>query len=104
MTTPESASLELPGFVTAHPLQRYELRDWRTSSGELGAEPFRWQSSASRLRRRTRSILAACIRQSDLCTNRGYRTPKRPDVDVRRLLREPSLPISREAHQLQPHP
>src|SRR5271165_302006 len=49
MTTPESASLELPGSVMAHPFQRYVLRDWRTCSGELGAEAFRWQSSAFRL-------------------------------------------------------
>src|SRR6201987_1122761 len=41
MTTRESASLELPGSVTAHLLQRKALHDWRTCSGELGAEAFR---------------------------------------------------------------
>src|SRR5271165_427180 len=49
MTTPVSASLELAGSVMAHPLQRCPLYEWRICSGELGAEVFRWQSSAFRL-------------------------------------------------------
>src|ERR1700736_1972664 len=49
MTTPVSASPGLPGSVMAHPLQRYGLRDWRTCSGEFGAEAFRWRFSAFRL-------------------------------------------------------
>src|SRR5271165_2933345 len=48
MTTPESDPLELPGCVMVHPFQHYALDGWRTCSGELGAEAFRWQSSAFR--------------------------------------------------------
>src|SRR5271165_4444013 len=49
MTTPESASLELPGSVMAHPLERYALPDYCACSEALGAEAFRWQFSAFRL-------------------------------------------------------
>src|ERR1700680_2563489 len=49
MTTPERDSPELPGSFMAHPFQHQPLHDWRTCSGELGAEAFLWQSSAFRL-------------------------------------------------------